>query len=482
MQQTNFQSYIQQAGLQAKPHQVDGVAWMLSREHTHDNGVRGGIVADEMGLGKTIMMIGTMLANLRDRTLIVLPVALLDQWKEQIFRTTGHEVLVYHGKTKTYTPLAKLMAARVVLVTYNEVQISLKEFSLKPESAVHKVVWDRVIFDEAHHLRNKTAMQNGANKLRADIKWMITGTPIQNKLQDMYSLCHVLGYEDTYYSSTDGMDEILAKGMIRRTKADVGIGMPKLVSTDVSVSWKNDDDTTLAEELQQVSISGFGEGFGDGIRSDAGDMDATVKLLGMIRSKQMCVYPKMLRRKVDEYYDEGFFDEDYAKMAFHAVSGSSKLDAVFAKVQENAANGNQKLVFCHFRMEMDELKKRFEGLGLKTGIVDGRIKGKKRTELLVMGDLDVLILQINTCCEGLNLQQFNEIYFVSPHWNPAVEDQAVARAHRMGQKKDVQVYRFYMQGCDYAYDPTSGSFNTIDGSLETYCKFRQDRKREIYIK
>lgn len=454
---------------------------MLEREHTADNGVRGGIIADEMGLGKTIMMIGTMVSNTRERTLIVLPVALLDQWKEQIFRTTGHEVLVYHGKNKTYTPLAKLMAARVVLVTYHEIQISLKEFSVKPASSVHKVPWDRIIYDEAHHLRNKTAIQNGSIKLRADIKWMITGTPIQNRMQDMFALCHVLGYQDTYYGKSEGMDEILAKGMLRRTKADVGIGMPKLISTDVSVSWKNDDDITLADELRQVSISGYGEGFGDGIRSDVGEMDAAAKLLGMIRSKQMCVYPKMLRKKVKEYYDEGFFDADYTQMAFHAVSGTSKLDAVFDKIGENSKNGNKKIVFCHFRMEMDELKKRFEGLGLKTAIVDGRITGKKRTDLLTKTDLDILILQINTCCEGLNLQQFNEIYFVSPHWNPAVEDQAVARAHRMGQKKDVQVYRFYMQGCDYDYDPPS-SLRVIEGSLETYCKFRQDRKREIYIK
>lgn len=481
MKQTNFQSYIQDAGLEAKPHQNEGVDWMLEREHNAHNGVHGGIIADEMGLGKTIMMIGTMVSNLRDRTLIVLPVALLEQWKEQIFRTTGHEVLVYHGKGKKYTPLAKLMAARVVLVTYHEIQISLKEFSVKPESAVHKVPWNRIIYDEAHHLRNRTAIQNGAEKLKAQIKWMITGTPIQNRVQDVFALCHILGYEDTYYGKSEGMDDILAKAMLRRTKADVGIGMPKLISTDVSVSWKNDDDTTLADELRKISISGYGEGFGDGIRSDVGEMDATAKLLGMIRSKQMCVYPKMLRKKVKQYYDEGFFDADYTQMAFHAVSGTSKLDAVFDKIGENSKNGNKKIVFCHFRMEMDELKKRFEGLGLKTAIVDGRITGTKRTELLTKTDLDIMILQINTCCEGLNLQQFNEIYFVSPHWNPAVEDQAVARAHRMGQKKDVQVYRFYMDGCDYYYDPTT-SFSKIEGSLETYCKFRQDRKREIYIK
>ena len=181
----------------------------------------------------------------------------------------------------------------------------------------------------------------------------------------------------------------------------------------------------------------------------------------------MCTYPKMLGFKAKEYYDEGYFDEEYSRSIFKAINGSSKLDAVFNQVKERATNGNQKIVFCHFRMEMNELKHRFETIGLKTGIVDGRITGKKRTELLTTERLDVLILQINTCCEGLNLQSFNEIYFVTPHWNPAVEDQAVARAHRIGQLKDVDVFRFYMDG--------------IDGSQDMFCKFKQDEKRKIYI-
>ena len=86
--------------------------------------------------------------------------------------------------------------------------------------------------------------------------------------------------------------------------------------------------------------------------------------------------------------------------------------------------------------------------------------------------IDILILQVNTCCEGLNLQEFNEVYFVSPHWNPAVEDQAIARCHRLGQKKEVFVYRFYMEGMDE---------ENLVPSLDEYCKLRQLKKREHYV-
>lgn len=475
MKQTNFKSYIQSAGLDSKQHQEDGVEWILEREKSKHCGVRGGIIADEMGLGKTIMMIGTILSNICQRTLIVLPVALLKQWEQQIVKTTGKKVLVYHGKNKLITPMSKLMEAHIVLVTYHEVQISTDELSSKAPSPVHSVNWDRVIFDEAHHLRNKTSQRHGASQLKKEITWMITGTPIQNTMQDMHSLCFVLGYEDSFYSKTEGLLEIMDKNMLRRTKEEVGIQMPEVISESITVDWKNEDDSCLAEELQMLSKSGYGEGFSDGIENDVGGEIAAVKLLAMIRSKQMCVYPKMLMKKVQQYYDEGLMDDDYAKMAFHAVNSSSKLDAVYAKVKDNATNDNKKIVFCHFRMEMDELQERFKSLRLKVAVVDGRVTGKKRSELLCGGNLDVLILQINTCCEGLNLQQFNEIYFVSPHWNPAVEDQAVARAHRLGQTKDVMVYRFYMEGD--RYDTTLS-----DGSLETFCKYKQDKKREIYVK
>ena len=106
-------------------------------------------------------------------------------------------------------------------------------------------------------------------------------------------------------------------------------------------------------------------------------------------------------------------------------------------------------------------------MGLEANTFDGRTSHNERNEILT-SKIDVLILQIQTGCEGLNLQQFKEVYFVSPHWNPAVEDQAVARCHRIGQDEPVDVFKFEMEGFDK---------NSI--TIERHCTNVQTCKREL---
>ena len=118
---------------------------------------------------------------------------------------------------------------------------------------------------------------------------------------------------------------------------------------------------------------------------------------------------------------------------------------------------------------LDIIKKELSRHEINVETFDGRVKQKKREEIL-SSDCEVLILQIKTGCEGLNLQKFNEVYFVSPHWNPAVEEQAIARCHRLGQKKDIHVFHFNMAG----FGEDSEAI-----TLDTYASSVQDEKRDI---
>jgi superfamily II DNA or RNA helicase len=126
---------------------------------------------------------------------------------------------------------------------------------------------------------------------------------------------------------------------------------------------------------------------------------------------------------------------------------SSKISKVVRTILSRKDNGKRKIVFCHFRAEIDYLRERLTTAfpSLVVRYLDGRTKESERRQILAPdADIDVLILQIQTCCEGLNLQQFSEVYFVSPDWNPSVEDQAIARCHRFGQTEPVIVFRFVM--------------------------------------
>ena len=138
---------------------------------------------------------------------------------------------------------------------------------------------------------------------------------------------------------------------------------------------------------------------------------------------------------------------------------------------ERKDNQRSKLIFCHYRGEIDKISRTLQGAGMKVAVFDGRTSYAQRQEILEDHSLDALILQIMTGSEGLNLQHFKEIYFVSPHWNPAVEDQAVARCHRIGQKDKVDIFRFTMAGFD-----DTGMTRTLD----KYATEVQDSKRSMY--
>ena len=188
--------------------------------------------------------------------------------------------------------------------------------------------------------------------------------------------------------------------------------------------------------------------------------DVGCKLPIILRAKQVCILPKIVDT-VDDTLE--LFDKiDIVVDDVVVETESSKIDRAIEIMVERKLNGNQKIVFCHFHAEIDIIMVRLLNAGMTVGILDGR----RKCRVSDVDENDVLIIQIQTGCEGLNLQRFNEVYFIGPHWNPAVEDQAIARCHRIGQLKPVIVYRFIMENLD-------------EESLDMYIRGVQERKRDI---
>jgi len=459
-----FHDFLTKAGLQKKQYQTDGIRFCLRNELAGDSlphQVRGGIVADEMGLGKTIMMIGLILANFQKRTLVVLPVALVKQWEQQILKNTGHQALVFYGAEKKRITQQMLESAPVVITTYGHMicrspaPISHKDVSKSTHghgrgsaNRLYDLKWGRVIFDEAHHLKGRnTQIFRSVSTLRAEIRWFVTGTPIQNSIHDLYSLCALLGIPAGYYADKDNIRTIVKNFVLKRTKQSVGLSLPPLTTKNIVVQWSNPAEMILSRSLhsgiaclnipggpdadlapalpasQHIDMSWFPE-------------PSPVKIGRMIQAKQSCIYPRLACRKSVPQMPPAE-DENY----------SSKISKVVRTILSRKDNGKRKIVFCHFRAEIDYLQARLTTAfpSLVVRYLDGRTRENERRQILAPdADIDVLILQIQTCCEGLNLQQFSEVYFVSPDWNPSVEDQAVARCHRFGQTEPVVVFRFVM--------------------------------------
>jgi SNF2 family DNA or RNA helicase len=457
-------------------YQKEGIEWCLRQEinpfinsFNKDLTFRGGIIADEMGLGKTITMIGLMYVNIVKKTLIVVPPILMEQWCKQIYKIFGHKAFLYHGKNQKN--IEELKKARIVITTYNIISISKKT---KIINTLHKIKWNRIIFDEAHHLRNKnTTRFLGSVNLRADTKWLLSGTPIQNKKSDLIHLSYILNplIMKKKEEIADFLQNIQKNHMLKRTKEMVGLEiLPCNINTCV-VEWENMEEKKMAQEIHSlVKISNVSDKytttFAKQISLSIGGRGGA--LMGLLRAKQSCITVNLMKNSVQWLVDTNKIHNSYLNTFDF---NPSKLSKIIEIIVDRSKNGKGKLLFCQFREEMNYLQNKLIDQGLTCMIIDGRCVGKTRIAKLET-PVDVLILQIQTGCEGLNLQEFySEVYFVSPHWNPSIEDQAIARCHRMGQQKEVEVFKFEMNGFD-------NEKKTM--SLEKHIRSVQETKRGIY--
>lgn len=474
---SNYNRFLAHSGLIDHPYQRKGVEWCLSREQSSSSSIisgteaktsskngtehtssssssksgteaktspktsPGGILADEMGLGKTITMLALIALNIKShqQTLIVVPPVLIEQWESQSAKILGHTPLVFYGASKKDTPTIP-DTALIVITSY--------------ETMGHPVLrekhWDRIIYDEAHHMRNaKTRTFHRGRRLTATVKWMLTGTPIQNKLKDLFSLFMLLKLPTALYHDDETRGQLIKKYMLRRTNALVGLDkkMPPITVHPKMTSWEDAGEKQISEEIHaQLAYSNV-----DRTRASDEQYGGTLPIVLYTRSKQMCVLG--LNASIAK---QALTTAPATKAAHQNQPApaaprrkSSKISHVLKTLLENRHNGAKKIVFCHFRAEMDIIQELLDENGIRTNMIDGRITSKaKRMEIIKDPDTEVLILQIQVGCEGLNLQTYSEVYFVSPTWNPFVEFQAIGRCYRMGQKKPVNVYRFYMNGFD----------------------------------
>ena len=423
----------------------------------------GGIIALEMGLGKTIVMLAVTFCNPKTQTLIVVPKSLLSQWKSILEKTTPKPSLfVYHSTCNRIKNLTEndIKKYRIILTTYSYVSLPKKHQSTDGGAVLpqhipflNKIKWNRIICDEAHHASHRnTSAFKGIILLNAPIMWMVTGTPIQNKKSEMVNLLRLITKNAPQVSGDD-----IKQMVYYRTKANVAIEMPPLHQHNIMVEC----GTTAEEELSRhihsmVQYCGVPQK-SSALEEALEEESHTLTMKYFMLARQACVYPPMLHTvserfelQLSEHYQQRLHDADAATTSSDyglinptdLYTSESKIDSLIAMVSGRINNGCGKIIMCYFHEEMDAIANRLAPYGKRIVKLDGRSTKSERTEALTK-PADILIGQIRMCSEGLNLQEhYSEVYFTSPHFNPAIEQQGIARCWRIGQKKEVNVFRF----------------------------------------
>ena len=471
-----FPRMCERAGIVAKQHQLEGIRWMVGKEvggGTRTT-VSGGILADDMGMGKTLQVVGTMVVN-PIPTLIVVPTVLVDQWAE-IFRTyLGHTPLVYHGHTKRTVTEEMFMDAPVVITTYGT---TVPNKRTKRTNLLFSREWGRVVYDEAHRLRNRaTAVYHSAESLKTDHLWLVTGTVVQNNISDLRALFRLL---DVNVPTHIHLKVAVQQHVLRRERARDTIDTP--TSSRVAVAWTKPNEKLLAQtthaivsRMERNTTTTFG----------SGEVDTAVRQ--SLDARGVGGYAKIVAL-IGEFVDQSHTDEteraditnEREQMVMAAgiavddtshrfklynamrkacvvgtVSGvSSKMRGVIDDITSKFGNGHDKLVFTNYKDEISVIGTALTARGFRVSVIDGSVSRARRRRVvagLTSGEVagkgkTVMLVHIRAGNEGLNLQMLSEVYFTCPNWNPSMEAQAVARCDRMGQKKQVSVYRFSMEG------------------------------------
>jgi SNF2 family DNA or RNA helicase len=410
------------------PYQHEGLNWIMARERGE---VPGGFLCDEMGLGKTVQMLAAMTLNLRPKTLVLVPKSLVSQWRSEIKRfVPTFNVKTFDGPKREMPVFDE--NPWVVVAPYSVIG----ERKGQPRSPLMGVNWDRVILDEAHEIRNpKSKLHIACRALKADIRWVLTGTPIFNSLRDFVSLGTFIGLNPQYIR--DNTDDVRRTHVMRRTKQDVTkynirLQLPPLDFQNVELEMYPEERAVYEEAFEQGrQIAG---------QTTLNQLQYIQMLLeAFLRLRQICVWPQMYKDGIAR--KEGRDPEEWN-------GRSKKLETLMEMLLSHRKE--KSIVFCQFIGEMDRIQALISTQGITTFRIDGSVDEEQREQQIAAFKADttgaVFLIQIKAGGVGLNLQEATRIYITCPAWNPATELQAIGRAHRTGQTQKVTVRRFIYLG------------------------------------
>lgn len=411
-----------------RPYQLEGFQW-LTRLAAWG---AGGVLADDMGLGKTVQALAVLLDRAGEGpALVVAPTSVLFNWRDEAQRfTPSLRVQLYSELDRRERSLGRLEAGDVLVVSYGLLVRDAKKLAREGFATV--------VFDEAQQLKNPGTQRYGAAKnLKADFRFALSGTPIENHLGELWSLFSLvfpplLGPWDAFRdrfavpiekridpAAAPELAQVLQPFLLRRTKSEVAAELPARTDVRVpvvlsSAEWELYEDTRLAA-LSDLESPGF----------VLREQERRVQVLAMLtRLRLAASHPRLL--------------DDASTLE------SSKLARLLELLDELRAEGQRTLVFSQFTSHLALVKAALDARGISSLGLDGSTRAaerKLRVREFQEGSDPVFLISLKAGGVGLNLTAATNVVLLDPWWNPAVEDQASDRAHRLGQQRPVTVYR-----------------------------------------
>ncbi|HEY9788646.1 MAG TPA: DEAD/DEAH box helicase [Candidatus Obscuribacterales bacterium] len=419
-------------GSELRPYQNQGVGWL---QFLREFGF-GGILADDMGLGKTVQTLAHILiekqnGRLNKPALVVCPTSVVPNWVNEAKRLTPQlDVLPLHGSDRS---------ERFEWIPGYDLAVTSYALLVRDADKLKSVEWSTVILDEAQAIKNpRTLAADVARRLKADCRLCLTGTPVENHLGELWSQFHflmpgLLRDERTFveqlrtpiekYNDQERLKllkKLIAPFMLRRTKAEVVKELPPKTIMVRQVELEGDqrdlyETVRLAmhqKVLQEVSQKGFK-------RSQIIILDALLKL------RQTCCDPRLLKLE-----------------GARSAKQSAKLNALMDMLSQMVEEGRRILLFSQFTSMLDLIEPELLKLRIPFVTIRGdTIDRETPVRRFQNGEVPLFLISLKAGGKGLNLTAADTVIHYDPWWNPAVEDQATDRAHRIGQDKPVFVYK-----------------------------------------
>ncbi len=404
-----------------RPYQRQGINWLCFLRA----GNMGAMLADDMGLGKTLQA----LCAIRGRTLIVCPTSVLFSWSQQIeqFRP-GLSYSVYYGNQRQWNS-----AVQVTLTSYGLMRMD--------RDLLNRQKWDTVVLDEAQVIRNpESQVTRAVHTLRADFRLALSGTPLENRLEDLWSqfqfvnpglLGTLEGFQERYANPMSRGDQKAGQRLrakvkpfiLRRLKRDVAIDLPSrteiVLECELSAEEREIYNALLVSTRQEVLEKLEGAGKGQG-----GSIFAVLELL--LRLRQACCHVALVPGTMGQ-----------------KTAPSSKIELLLQTLTDSIACGHRSLVFSQWTSYLDLIEPQFIARGISFLRLDGSTQNREQVVAQFQGVTgpSVFLISLKAGGIGITLTAADHIFLMDPWWNPAVEDQAADRAHRIGQTNPVLIHR-----------------------------------------